>query len=161
MSKPITAKGIGAPDFVKELRAVIYTVSSDKDSHFTDSLAQNGVERENIEGLRSNRVRITRISIQADQQLFFEVLLYGTKDFEETDLDNDYFIASVELNLPIYGIQQTTSQWRLDIPDLNIDYVDSDKTKRLHVVLRNLSPTDKNAGATGEVKLDFLCEARA
>lgn len=153
--------GIGAPDFVKELRTVIYTVSSDKDSHFTGELVKDAVERENIAGLRSNRIRISKISIQSDQQLLFEVLLYGTDEFEEADLDEDRFIASVEFNLPTYGFQQTTSQWRLDIEGLNIDYVDVDGTKEIHAVLRNLSPTSKNAGAAGEVKVDFLCESRA
>ena len=161
MGKALTARGIGAPDFVKELRTVIYTISSDKDMHFTGELIKNAVERESIIGLRSNRIRISKISIQADQRLLFEVLLYGSDDFEESDLDNDYFIGAVELNLPIYGFQQTESQWRLDIENLNIDYVDLDGTKEIHVVLRNLSPTTKNAGTTGEVKLEFLCESRA
>ena len=161
MGKVLTARGIGAPDFVKELRTVIYTISSDKDLHFTGELVKNAVERENLTGLRTNRIRISKISIQADQQLLFELLLYGTDLFEETDLDTDRFIASVELNLPTYGFQQTTNQWRLDIENLNIDYVDVDGTKEIHVVLRNLSPTTKNAGATGEVKLELLCESRA
>ena len=161
MGKSLVAKGIGAPDFVKELRTVIYTIASDKDTHFTEELVKNAVERENIPDLRTNRIRIPKISIQADQRLFFEVLLYGSDDFEESDLDNDYFVAAVELNLPVYGFQQTTGQWRLDIENLNIDYVDVDKTKEIHAVLRNLSPTSKNAGATGEVKVDFLCESRA
>ena len=161
MGKTLTARGIGAPDFIKELRSVIYSVVSDKDVNFTEQLIKNAVERENITGLRSNRVRISKISIQADQQLLFEVLLYGTDAFEESDLDDDRFIASVELNLPTYGFQQTTSQWRLDIENLDIDYIDVDSTKEIHAVLRNLSPTTKNAGATGEVKLEFLCEARA
>jgi len=161
MGKALTSRGIGAPDFVKELRTVIYTISSDKDLHFTGELTKSAVERENITGLRTNRIRISKVSIQADQQLLFELLLYGTDKFEEADLDEDRFIASVELNLPKYGFQQTTDQWRLDIENLNIDYVDVDKTKEIHAVLRNLSPTTKNAGAAGEVKLDFLCESRA
>jgi len=161
MGKTLIAKGIGTPDFTKELRTVIYSVPSDKDIHFTSQLVKNAVERENIPGLRTNRVRISKVSIQADQRLLFEVLLYGSDKFEEADLDDDRFIASVELNLPTYGFQQTTSQWKLEIPNLNIDCVDLDRTKELHVVLRNLSPTAKNAGATGEVKVEFLCESRA
>lgn len=161
MGKELIARGIGAPDFVKELRTVIYTIPSSKGTHFTDELVKDAVERENLTGLRNNRIRIAKISIQADQQLLFEVLLYGTDLFEEADLDEDRFIASVELNLPTYGFQQTTGQWRLDIKNLNIDYVDVDSTKEIHVALRNLSPTTKNAGDTGEVKLEFLCESRA
>ena len=161
MTKTLTAKGIGAPDFTKELRTVIYTISSDKDLHFTDTIAQNGVEKENITGLRSDRIRISRITIQSDQRLLFQVLFYGKDTFEQADMDDDSFIDAVELNLPQYGIQQTTNQWRLDVKDLDVNYVDQDGTKELHVVLKNLSPTDKNGGATGEVKIDFLCESRA
>ena len=161
MAKSITARGIGAPDFVKEFRPVVYTVASDKDTHFTEALIKNAIERENITGLRSDRVRITKVAIQSDQQLWYEILLYATDDFEESDLDSDKFIGSIEFNLPVYGFQQTTSQWRLDLEGLNIDYVDEDKTKEIHAVLKNLSPTAKIAGATGEVKIEFLCESRA
>lgn len=162
MGKILTENlGIGAPDFVKELRSVIYTITSDKDLHFTEAIAKNGVERENLIGLRSNRIRVTKVTIQADQQLFFEVLLYATDAFEEADLDEDKFVGSIEFNLPIYGFTQITGQYRLDIEGLDIDYIDEDGTKELHVVLKNLSPTSKNAGATGEVKLEFLCESRA
>ena len=161
MPTSVVSKGIGAPDFTKELRTVIYPVVSDKDSHFTEALAQNEVEQENLTGLRGNRVRISRMSIQADQQLFFEVLLYGTSDGPQADLDTDRFVGSVQFNLPIFGFQQTTGQWRLNIDGLDIDYVDIDGTQKIHAVLRNLSPTSKNAGATGEVKLEFSCESRA
>ena len=161
MGKVITARGIGAPDFVKELRTVIYPIVSNTTLQFTDELIKNAVERENLTGLRSNRIRIPKISVQADQRLLFEVLLYATDLFEEADLDNDKFIAAIELNLPTYGFQQTESQWRLDIENLNIDYIDADGTKEIHAVLKNLSPTTKNAGSSGEVKLEFLCESRA
>ena len=161
MAKPLIARGIGAPDFVKELRSVIYAVASDKDVDFTELIAKNGVERENLTGLRTNRVRIVKASIQSDQQLWYEILLYATDAFEETDLDTDRFIASIEFNLPVYGFQQTTTQWRLDIENLDIDYIDLDGTEEIHAVLKNLSPTSKNQGATGEVKVEFLCEARA
>ena len=161
MGKALTARGIGAPDFVKELRTVIYQVITDKDTHFTEALTKNSIERENVTGLRSNRTRITKMSIQADQRLWFEILLYGTDAFEESDLDSDKFIASVEFNLPVYGFQQTTNQWRMDIENLDIDYVDEDGTKEIHTVLKNLSPTSKIAGATGEVKVEFTCETRA
>ncbi|MBA7657281.1 hypothetical protein ES703_65216 [subsurface metagenome] len=161
MGKAITGRGVGAPDFVQELRPTIYEVVSDKDIHFTGEIAKNGVERENIPGLRTNRVRISKISIQSDQRLFYEVLIYGSSDFEEANLEDDYFVASVELNLPIYAAQQVTDQWKLDIEGINIDYVDLNRTKQIHVVLKNLSPTSKNQGTSGEVKLSFLCEARA
>jgi len=161
MGKSLTAKGIGAPDFTKELRTIMYTVASNKDSHFTEALAKDAVERENITGLRSNRIRISKITFQADQQLHFALILYGTDDFEETDLDEDRFISYTEFNLPKYGFTQTTGQYRMDIEALNIDYEDLDGTREIHAVLKNLDPTAKVAGSSGEVKIEFLCESRA
>lgn len=153
-------KGIGAPDFVRELRRVIYPVRSDKDNHFTEAIVQNGVERENLENLRSSRVRITKITIQSDQQLKYQVLLYSTDSFDESNLDNDKFVASREFDLTRYGIQQTTTQYKMHL-ECDIDYVDEDESDELHVVLKNLSPTAKIAGEDGEVVIEFTCEARA
>ena len=161
MSKVITARGIGAPDFVNALRAVVYSLASTSGSHFTDALPKSSLERENLTGLRDSRVRITKISIQSVQQLLWEVLLYGTDNFEEAVMSDDKFIASVEMNMPLYAIQQTESQWRLEIRGLDIDYIDEDNTKELHVILRNLSPTAKIAGVLGEIKVEFTCEARS
>lgn len=161
MAKALTARSIGAPDFVKELRHVIYTIASNKDTQFTEAIAKDGVERENLVGLLSNRVRINRISIQSDQQLFYEILLYATDEFESADIGLDRFVASIEFNMPIYGFQQTTSQYRMDLGNLNIDYEDLDETKELHVVLVNRSPTSKSAGPDGDVKVEFLCENMA
>lgn len=160
MTKEITGRDIGAPDFVRELRTIIYPVRSDKDTHFTGAIAQDGVERETLANLRSDRVRISKISIQAIQQLRFQVLLYSTEDYDESNLDNDKFVASVDLDLVRYGFQQTTSQYRMDM-QVAIDYLDEDETKSLHVVLKNLDPTAKIAGANGQVVLEFTCEARA
>ena len=87
--------------------------------------------------------------------------MYATDLFEESTLGDDKFIGSVELDLPNYGFQQTETQWRLDIEGLDIDYVDLDGTKEIHVVLKNLSPTTKLSSASGEVKIDLLCESRA
>lgn len=160
MPKALTAKGIGAPDFVKELRSSVYTVSSDKDQHFTEALVKNAVERESITGLRSDRVKITRVTIQSTQQLHFQLLFYRTDQFDEADIGDDQYVERIDLNLANYGIQQTTSQWRLDV-STGIEYEDSDKTKELHVVLKNVYPTTKIAGASGELKVDFQCESMA
>lgn len=160
MGKTITGKAIGAPDFTRVLRQVIYPIRSDKAVHFTGSIAQNGVEKESIGTLRSNRVRITKTVIQADQALHFQLLLYSTADFDESDLDNDKLIGSMELDLSRYGYQQSTSQYRLDL-NKDIDYIDEDESLKIHCVLKNLSATAKAGGDTGEVVIEFLCEARA
>ena len=40
-------------------------------------------------------------------------------------------------------------------------YEDKDKTKKLHIVLKNLSPTSKNSGVNGEVVIEVKYEPRA
>jgi len=161
MAKSITGKGYGAPDFVKELRPAIYTVSTDKDTQFTDELAKNSIERENISGLRENRVCVVKASVQSDQLLRYGLFLYATSDFEESDIDLDKFVSYIEFNLPLYGIQQTGGQYRMDVNGLEIDYIDESEAKQLHLVLKNLSPTTKNQGSTGEVKFDLIIESKA
>lgn len=156
MGKALEAKGIGAPDFIQEAREVIYTIDSNILTQFTEALAKNAVEREHLTGLQSNRVLISHISVQAVQQLNLQVILYATDQFEESDISLDRFVASVLFNLPYYGFQQTENQWRME-QDVAIDYEDLDLTKELHVVVKNLSPTAKIAGASGYVKLTFHC----
>lgn len=156
MTKTLTAKGIGAPDFIQESREVIYTIDTNILTEFTDALAKNAVERENIAGLQSNRVLISHISVQSVQQLNLQVILYATDAFEESDIALDRFTGTVLFNLPYYGFQQTESQWRME-QDVAIDYEDLDETKELHIVLKNLSPTAKIAGASGYMKLTFHC----
>lgn len=51
--------------------------------------------------------------------------------------------------------------YRLNIKNINLPYEDLDKTKGLHVILKNLSPTAKNAGASGEVVIEVSYEPAA
>lgn len=58
----------------------------------------------------------------------------------------------------------TTRAWAhlsLDIKNISLPYEDLDKTKELHIVLKNLSPTSKEAGADGEVVIDVKYEPAA
>lgn len=161
MAVEVTGKGRGAPDFVKEFRQSIYIIDTDPGLHFTGALAQGVSEGEDITGLRTDRIRINEITIQSDQQLKYLLMIYRKDTKEESDLDDDSFLSAIEFDLETYGIQQDTSQWKMSISDVDLDYMDDDETKELHLVLVNLSTTTKNAGADGNVKFSFLCETRA
>ena len=138
-----------------------YTMRSDKDTHFTGSIAQNAVEEESLTGLISNKVRITGIIILSDQELAYRVILYSTDAFADADLDVDSLINEFEFDLPGYGRRIAgTGKYSMVVTDLDMDYIDEDGTKELHVALQNLSSTSKNAGATGEVVLRFIYEER-
>lgn len=53
------------------------------------------------------------------------------------------------------------SPYHLNIKNVDLPYEDLDKTKEIHVLLKNLSPTAKNAGADGEVVIEVKYEPAA
>jgi len=145
-------------------KRVFYTIETDKDSHFTASLATGNKEDENISGLLSNKIAITSIAIQADQALDFWVFFWKNDQFDNTDLDEDAFIAARELDLSTYGKQVGGSgqyYMSLELEDTPILYQDEDETNELHISLFNADATSKNAGATGEVKIWLSYDLRA
>lgn len=155
-----SAEGLVSP--ISGLILPFYILHSDKDTHFTGAIAQDASEEENLTGLMANRIRITGIAIQSDQQLHYQVALYGNDAFGDANLDLDYFKHIIDLDLTTYGIQTGgVNQYRMAMDGLAIDYEDLDGTEELHVALVNRSATAKNAGATGEVKLSFTYEEKA
>ena len=105
MGKSITPKEAGAPDFIELGYPGLSSLRSDKDTHFTESLAKNASEQESIAGLETNRINLTGVSIQAKQALHYRLLFFSSADFTDSDLDVDTFIGSVDLDLPQYGIE--------------------------------------------------------
>lgn len=137
------------------------TIRSDKDTHFTEAIAQNAKEDENIAGLLSNNIRITKVAIQSDQQLDYRLIFWATDQFDNTDLDVDDFMAEREMDLTAYGFRIAgANQWYMELDNLGIQYSDDDATHELHISLQNLSATGKNAGATGEVVVEITYELR-
>lgn len=144
-------------------RQTFLTLRSDKDSHFTGTIAQNAIEAEDLTGLVANKIRITGISIQAEQALDFYLMLWDADSFADADLDDDAFIGMVRCNLASHGKQiGGTAQYYLSIEGLDLDYWDADESKELHVSLFNNSATGKLASASGgEVVIEIRYEVRA
>lgn len=144
-------------------KSVFYVIESDKDDHFTGSLAQYYKEDENLSGLLSNKIRITGIAILSDQQLKYKALFWYKDTFDNSDLDVDEYCGEVELDLPSYGFQKEgAGKWYLDMRDLHLDYEDLDGTSELHISLLNMSTTAKKTAALdGKVKLFIAYEPRA
>lgn len=138
-----------------------HTLRSDKDDHFTGAIAQNAIEEESLTGLIANKVKITGVVILSDQQLDYRVILFSTDGFADADLDVDSLFNEVELDLLSYGWRiADTGKYCMVVTGLDIDYIDDDASKELHVALQNLSSTSKTAGADGEVILRFIYEER-
>lgn len=136
-------------------------LDSDKDTHFSGALAQNAIEFENITfpsyWIGIKECIIEGISIQSDQNLEWDVMLFSKSSAEDTDLDLDTFIDF--FNFPSTSGKQIAGagQYYYAFPAniMAIPYRDEDIKSQLHVGLVNRSATAKNAGATGEVKIRF------
>ena len=103
MGKSITSGGAGSPDYLYFPIRRISAIRSDKGRHFTESLTKNASERENLTGLKSNRITITKVTIQAKQPLRYRLLFFSKDTFTDLDLNDDTFLGAVELDLSTYG----------------------------------------------------------
>ena len=138
----------------KALRRIL--ISTDKDEHFYGAIVQNAIEEEDITGLLSNKITITRITIQAKENLAFDVMFFSKDSFADTDLDDDTFLGFEKLDIPTYGIRIAgANQYYLDVSGINFEYEDEDESKELHIALRCRTAAGKTAQVAGEVKLTF------
>lgn len=103
MGKEVTSRGAGGPDFRFLGKYSSRTVSSDADRHFTEELAQDESEQENLTGLISSKILIRNVSISSVQPLRFRLEFYSRDTFTNSDLNEDTFVGAVELNIPEYG----------------------------------------------------------
>jgi hypothetical protein len=143
----------GSPNVVT-VRANLEIIESDKDLHFTATIAQNDKDDEDLTGLKGNKYIIDSIALQADQNLKFEIWFWHKDTKDDTDLDIDSFCGFVEIDLSTDGVQISGSnQYYYNKTGLQLLYEDEDMTKELHISLLNRSSTSKNPGSTGEVKL--------
>ena len=143
-------------------KTVFYTVSSDKDQHFTGVIIQNAKEDENLPGLLGNKVRIVGVSLQSAQSLHYRVIFWSKDSFNNAALDLDAFCGEIDCDFPAYGFQiGGAGQYYLDIRGVDIDCEDGDGTQELHISLLNRSVANKNAGAAGAVKVVVYYEPRA
>ncbi|GAI60980.1 unnamed protein product, partial [marine sediment metagenome] len=104
-----------------------------------------------------------------------------TTDWESGKSTSDTFSASIAELAPStayhfravarnsmgvsYGGDETFTtiglHYHLNVKNVDLPYEDKDETKELHVLLKNLSPTSKDAGADGEVVIDVKYEPAA
>lgn len=141
----------------------IYFIDSDKDTHFTGALIQNAIENESIAfpsiltDTGVHGLLIVGISVQADEQLDWDIILWGKSTFSSTDLDSDNFIDF--FNFPtasgkrIAGANQY--YWASPANNVEVFYKDLDNSGKLHVGLVNRNAGAKTAGAAGEIKIRF------
>ncbi len=134
---------------------------TDKDVNFIGAIILNAKADENLAGLAADKIVITDIMFEGDENLHYYLLFWSTDDFENADLDVDSFLGFVELDLPNNGFRIAgANQYYLNVSDVNLNYEDEDATNELHVSLLCLSVAGKTAGAAGEVKVKIGYKVR-
>lgn len=133
-----------------------YTLETDKDTHFTGAIAQNAKEDENLTGLQGDKIVITDVMIESEQNLGYRVLFWRLNSFEDADLDIDAFIGFVDLDIVNSGFRiGAANQYYLNVTDVNLHYEDEDASTELHVSLQPYTGAKLAAGAGGDVKIRF------
>lgn len=131
-----------------------WILRSDKDTHYTTSLAQNALDLESVGFLPTPSVIITRLTLWSDQNLDWDVMFFRTATAQpnaDADLDTmvDWFRFLTTDAVQIAG----TGLWRYSISGMNFRYNPVDG--QAHVGLLNRNAVAKNAGATGEVVIEL------
>lgn len=138
----------------------IAIIRSDKDTHFSGALAQNAAEQEALAfpgNLRTNELIIEAVTVQSDQNLEWDLVLWKAVAGANADLDLDNFVDYI--NFPATSGKQIAgagqyyyaSAASLAIPYKDEGAADKATNASVHCSLVNRSVTGKNAGATGEV----------
>ena len=67
-------------------------------------------------------------------------------------------LAIDDMNVTVDGEEEVVKFYQMSIGGLYLPYMDLDRTKELHVALKNLSLTSKPAGVDGEVVVEVAYE---
>lgn len=142
----------------------LVTVRSDKDSAFTDAIAQNAQESENITlpgaFTAGSRARLRSINVISLENLAWELWLFANNRFI-TD------VADIDLVFPRgrWGWAATdgariagAGPYYYYIDGLDIAYQDLDMFQQLHIMLVNRSAAAKTAGANGAIVVELNFE---
>ena len=137
-------------------------ITTDKDVEFVGAIIQNAKEDASLAiGAAVDKIIITDIMIEADQNLQFYLLFWSTDGFEDADLDLDSFLGFVDLDIPNNGFRIAgANQYYLNLTGVELHYEDDDATNELHVSLLNRSAVAKIAGGAGEVKIKIGYKVR-
>lgn len=148
---------------------LLVQVASTDGTHFTNLLAQNASEPEDLdlpEGLaagRTCRFRIRQIILWATQNLSYEIAFYGRSVVnglgKSPDPNLDEFLGRYQFSTAD-GLQDDgAGLFRYVIYSLDLPYEDIDRVGQLHVVLVNRDANPKNTyGAGAHFRIEVWCE---
>ena len=128
----------------------------DGDTYFTDALAQDVSENENIP-INGAEITIVNISLYAKEQLKFRIWFYSRDTFAVNDL-----LGFIDFDLPTTAITKVigaTTYYYYNISDVDLAYRDADSTSdvdsELHIQVENKSVAGKTAAAAGKMQISL------
>jgi hypothetical protein len=141
----------------------VFFATTDKDVDFTGALAQNASATATLSVPQlpsSCQARLNNIQIISDQQLAWEVWLWGTSDFAANSSNLDaVFPFGRWAFTAADGVQIAgAGPYYYFISGLGLPYQELAGLSKLNVMLVNRSATSKNAGVTGEIVIKFALE---
>lgn len=141
----------------------IYFIDSDKDSNFTGALVTNAIETENIDypsnlsSIHIEGLLIVGVSVQAKEQLDWDIFLWSKDELANTDLDLDTFVDF--FNFPTASGKRIAGAgqyyWASPANNVQVYYKDMNNSGELHVGLVNRNASAKTAGTAGQIKIRF------
>lgn len=144
----------------------IEAIESDKDDHFSTTLAQNAIDYEDLafptdfSTTQMQKLLIHQISVMSDQALNWDITLWSDDGRADTsDIDSDAHIITISFlasdATQVAGANQYYYKYE---PVQPIFYEDKDNSGELHVGLINRSVTAKDAIATSGFRVKFRVE---
>ncbi len=136
---------------------LLFSVASTDGLHFTDALAQNASEAEELtlaEAIAAGRVcraRITQIALWASQNLSYEIQVFGRRgpNAQSPDPNLDQFLGRWEFNSADGVRNDGAGLYRYFISGLDIPYEDADRYGELHLRILNRSQVAKSSYGAG------------
>lgn len=145
------------PNFVTKVKTVS-TVD------YLPALAQNAGANANITlagalaGVNGNsRVRLKNISIISVENLSWEIWFFTANTFQTT-IDADTFLGFWSFAASDAKRIAATGLYYYYVEDLDVPYLDTDNTGKLHMTLVNRSAASKTANAGGAITIKVTAE---
>ena len=160
----MVAGGLGIVDIKKSEELEI--LSTDKDLHFTEAIALNAIEYEDICGFITSKVNIRGIYLQAKEAMLYTLWLWKDSGHANVDLNLDSNKDMINLDVGTSGKRIAgAGQWYLPLTGLSASYRDTEDpcaagTFALHCGLMVSSGPGKSAGIPGEVQIDIVYSPR-
>jgi hypothetical protein len=133
-------------------------LKSDKNDHFTGSMATSEYEDENLSIPNAlSKIWLDYVSIRAYEALNLEIEFYSSASFSNySDLDRDYFLFSKSLSMQ--SVPSSTAVFTSST-SIQQPYIDEDAAEQLHVRIRNrgsgAATKSASSGATGYLVVKF------